>query len=52
MQNISIWITDDSEVEDVEYFLVVVESNDPRCVPGRPANVTIDIDSTGESYNI
>lgn len=47
VQTIRIWITDDNEEEEAEYFLVVVRSDDPRCIAGRPANITIAM--SGES---
>ena len=40
-QFVTVWITDDDVLEGEENFYIVVNSTDPRCVPGRPALVTI-----------
>ena len=40
-QYVTVWITDDNILEGEENFYIVVNSTDPRCVPGRRARVTI-----------
>lgn len=49
-QSVSISIIDDRIQEGEEHFNVMVTSVDPRCVPGRPATVTIAM--SGEVPNI
>ena len=49
-QFITIRITDDDVLEGEENFYIVVNSTDPRCVPGRPAIVTIA--SSGKYNNV
>ena len=51
VQNIRIWITDDGEAEEEEYFQIVVISSDSRCVAGRPASITI-AENMGELHRI